>query len=400
MTENKKPNKKAKNMMYAQQVQHLPEGIQNMADLIQLIENKLRPDRYAIVTHDKDTDKNGNLKEPDLHIMLSFRNARSLSNVAKILGDKPQYVQAWSGDAKNGYAYLVHATRQAQKDGKHRYDPGEVIANFDYGELVRKIGLEVEQARAEQSVKPTVLLDMLYTGAITKQDVERQLTGSLYARYRRQIEDIWAKRLQNLAAEWREEMVAQGKKIQVIWIFGPAGTGKTRMAKHYADKANQSYFISGSSRDPFQGYAGEHTLILDELRPRTIQYEDLLRILDPYSIIGGVMAPSRYSDKALACDLIIITSPYSPRHFYDEIFSGTREAMAASVTHIDGFDQLDRRVALIIQMTANEIDLVTYDSKSKKYEKIPGSTHKNNFSGVASPVSKSDAVTLFNAMFT
>lgn len=48
--------------------------------------------------------------------------------MAKILGDKPQYVEAWVGDANNGYAYLVHATRQAQKDGKHRYDPGEVIA--------------------------------------------------------------------------------------------------------------------------------------------------------------------------------------------------------------------------------------------------------------------------------
>ena len=31
-----------------------------------------------------------------------------------------------------------------------------------------KIGLEVEQAYAERSVKPEVLLDMLYTGAITK----------------------------------------------------------------------------------------------------------------------------------------------------------------------------------------------------------------------------------------
>lgn len=86
---------------------------------------------------------------------------------------------------------------------------------------------------------PTVLLDMLYIGAVTKHEVERQSTGSLYARYRCQIEDIWAKRLQNLAAEWREEMVTQGKKIQVIWIFGPAGTGKTRLAKQQADKANQ-----------------------------------------------------------------------------------------------------------------------------------------------------------------
>lgn len=389
MIKSKKPNKKAKNMMYAQKVQHLPEEIQNMADLIQLIENKLRPKRYAIITHDKDVDKNGNPKEPDLHIMLSFDNARSLAHVAKILGDKPQYVEAWVGDANNGYAYLIHATRQAQKDGKHRYDPGEVTANFDYGELIRRIGFEVEQAKTDRTVNTKVLLDMLYTGAITRRELEQQLTGSLYARYRRQIEDIWAKRLQNLAAEWREEMVSQGKKIQVIWIFGPAGTGKTRFARHHAEKAGQSYFISGSSRDPFQGYCGEHTLILDELRPKTIQYEDLLRILDPYSITDGVMAPSRYNDKALACDLIIITSPYSPKSIYEKIFA---------VATIDGFDQLDRRISLTIEMTASNIYMIEYNSATKNYDRVSEAT--NNFSGAASPTSQLDAAALFNSMFT
>ena len=49
---NKRKNqvsKKAKNMMYAQQVQHLPTEIKNMADLVNLIESKLRPKRYAII---------------------------------------------------------------------------------------------------------------------------------------------------------------------------------------------------------------------------------------------------------------------------------------------------------------------------------------------------------------
>lgn len=194
-------------------------------------------------------------------------------------------------------------------------------------------------------------------------------------------------------------MVKQGKKIQVIWICGPAGTGKTRLAKQYADKADQPYFISGSSRDPFQGYAGEHTLILDELRPKTIQYEDLLRVLDPHNITDRVMAPSRYSDKALACDLIIITSPYSPRHFYNEIFSGTYTATGYAAV-IDGFDQLDRRIALTIQMTDSEIYGVSYNSTVRRYEKIQGTTRINNLSSAASPASQSDAAALFNSMFT
>ena len=259
---------------------------------------------------------------------------------------------------------------------------------------MKKIGLEVEQAHAERSVKPEVLLDMLYTGAITKKELEQRLTGSLYARYRRQIEDVWVKRLQNLAEEWREEMIRQSKQVRVIWIYGPAGTGKTRLARHYADKANQPYFMSGSSRDPFQGYAGEHTLILDELRPKTIQYEDLLRILDPYSITDGVMAPSRYSDKALACDLIIITSPYSPKRSYDAVFPPN----PYDVGYIDGFDQLDRRVDLTMEMTDSNIYMVEYNSTTKYYDRLTGVA--NNFSSAASPASQPDAVALFNSMFT
>ena len=37
------------------------------------------------------------------------------------------------------------------------------------------------------------------------------------------------------------------------------------------------------------------------------------------------MAPARYADKALACDLIVITSPYDPRFFYEEQFGLRRD---------------------------------------------------------------------------
>ena len=50
--------------------------------------------------------------------MLCFENARSLSRVAKVLGDKPQYIEKWDENANNGFAYLIHATAQARKEGK------------------------------------------------------------------------------------------------------------------------------------------------------------------------------------------------------------------------------------------------------------------------------------------
>ena len=102
------------------------------------------------------------------------------------------------------------------------------------------------------------------------------------------------------------------------------------------------------------------------------------------------MAPSRYSDKALACDLIIITSPYTPKNVYDKIFS---------FATVDGFDQLDRQISVTIEMTEIEIHAVSYNSKSKGYEEIKGTTRTNNLSGAASTASKPDAVAMFNSIF-
>lgn len=399
MSENKTP--KAKNLMYAQQLRHLPQGIRTAEDLAELIETKLNPVRYAVIIHDQETDDQGQPKEPDIHAMMSFENARYCSAIAKKLGDKPQYVQAWEGSANNGYAYLVHATTQAQRAGKHRYDLCAVLANFDFPDLMGQIGAEIVQAKADHRAKTSIkaMLDALYVGAITKSELEKQLSGSQYARYHRQIEDVDAKRMMNEAEKWREEMRDKGAEVQVIWLTGPAGTGKTSLAKAYAEKKGQPYFIAGSSRDIFQGYAGEHTLILDELRPKVITYADLLRITDPFSIGNRAMAPARYSDKALVCDLIIITTPFTPSDFYFQQFN----ANSLKEVHDDcpdGLDQLLRRITVTLEMTGKTIEVSQYNIRGHMFQPVPGTARPNPYSRLARPAPKNKMIDFYNSMFT
>ena len=57
--------------------------------------------------HDKDFDEStSKIAEPHVHIMLSFLNARSISNVAKTLGIQPQQIAKWDGKAANGFVIL------------------------------------------------------------------------------------------------------------------------------------------------------------------------------------------------------------------------------------------------------------------------------------------------------
>ncbi len=390
MNKSKTPSvKKSKNMMYEQQLTYLPA--KTLENLVDLVGKKLKPKRYAAILHDKDVNEKGQPAKPHIHVMLSFDNARSINNVAKLLGDKAQYVETWNGNSNNGYAYLIHATDNART--KYQYDISEVKANFDYPALMKKITAEVKKADTfGDSAKIKNLLNLLYIGAISKSEVENQLTGAQYAKARKQIEDVWAKYQQNYAIQWRKEMKASGKTVTVIWIFGDAGTGKSSFAKYYAQKTGNPYCMSGSSRGIFETYQGEHTLILDELRPDSIPYHDLLRILDPFGMSEQVMSPSRYNDKALTCDLIIITTPYSPLRFYYAIF-GCKPNM------IDGFEQLNRRITLTINMTDTEIFTASYDHTKNDFVIDPASRRPNQYSTVNRPPMTVNANDIYASMF-
>lgn len=379
--------KKYQHMMYVQKIDHLP--VKDTATLKAVIEQKVKPEKFAMITHDKEVDQQGNPTTPDVHVMLSFRNARYVSAVSKVLGDQPQYIEAWDGSHDNGYAYLVHATAKAQAEGKYQYDPGEVIANFDYPSYLLSLRTKAVQKTRQQDMAAKDLIDAMYAGILSRDEVESRLTGSQLGYYKRQLDMVWNKVLQNRAADWRRKMQEQGKQVTVIWIYGAAGTGKTSLARHYAAQSGQPYYMSGSSRDIFQSYAGEHTIILDELRPRNLEYQDLLRILDPFGLIEGTMAPSRYSDKALAADTIIITSPFSPLEFYWAQFSDT-------CNQIDSFAQLDRRISLTVQMQQASIDLVTYDEHTGSY--ITVNTRPNPYSQQARPAPQDGAEKLFEKM--
>ena len=386
MGESENCRARAKNMMYTQQIRHLPDG--GIEQLIKRVEDT-NPKKYAWIVHDKDVNEQGEPVEDHVHLMLSYENARSINNIAKTLGDEPQRIEIWKGKAENGYSYLIHATKDSIN--KYQYSPAEVTANFNYQEEMRRITEEVERSRQAANIK--ILLDALYKGEISKEELEKRLNGSQYGRIKRQIEDIWSKHLQFQAAEWREEMKRSGKRITVIWISGEAGTGKTSLAREYAEKSKQPYFITGSSRDIFQNYSGEHTIIIDELRADMMKYPDLLRILDPFGI--QVMAPSRYSDKPLTCDLILITSPYDPVEFYGQLFCRT------PVDTVDSLEQLLRRITLTIRMDASHIKAVEYDMKTRAYRAVENAEKENCYSmhHREKDCAASNPKDLFDAMF-
>lgn len=349
--------------MITQQVEYLPSDMKTTDECFTTIMNKLNPSKCAVILHDKDVDDDGKAKAPHIHAMISFDNARSLQNVARLLGIEPQYIQQWKNQSLNGYSYIVHATSNAEH--QHQYSTDEVISNFDFNELMEQVREGIKRKTKVTSAKDEIIirayLDELKKGSIILKDVEEKLTGSQYAKAKNRLENVWQKRRTVLAEEWRKEMLETGRSIDVIYIYGQSGTGKTRLAKDYAERTDYNYFLTGSSRDPFQLYEGQPTIILDELRPSTFPYNDLLKLLDPFNTKSN--APSRYFDKLLTADLIIITSPYSPKEFYQRIIKSDKHFDEK----IDSYYQLVRRLALVIFLTKDYMQVSFFDESRQNF---------------------------------
>ena len=128
------------------------------------------------------------------------------------------------------------------------------------------------------------------------------ISPDLYVKYKKSIDNAFIYR--NML------LTSNNRNIEIIFITGKTGTGKTTYAKDYANNLINLYdyngfCISSSSNDPLQDYKDEDILILDDLRDDAFTFTDLLKILDPYT---GSSIKSRYNNKLFIGNLIIITS--------------------------------------------------------------------------------------------
>lgn len=353
------PDIRSKGIMYEEQMTKLP--FKTFEALIRRVRT-LGANRWAAIIHDKDTDKTNKLIVPHVHVMLEFKQAKRLSGVARGLNTQPQQLESMTkrnkaNGIKNGFAYLVHATRSARREHKYAYDPADVIANFPYPKYLESI-------QKSTGADYEVVLDDLANGRISKKDAMTKIVAigpEVFAANYRKINDISQAGMLVRAQEWQKYMIDHQLPIKVVWIYGSYGVGKTRLAKAYAKKQKGEFFETGGSNDPFQEYDAQNTILWDELRPNSnLSYADLLRILDPFDFKS--MSVARYKNAALLASTIIITSPYSPFEYFKNQKMTNR--------NIDLFGQLDRRIALTINLTQDFIFEVEFEMSSMDYKSV------------------------------
>lgn len=136
------------------------------------------------------------------------------------------------------------------------------------------------------------------------------------------------------------------RKIEVVFICGKGGVGKTYYAKKMLTEMGLDFCISSASNDPFQDYLGQKAIILDDLRDSSFEMEDLLKMLDNNT---NSSVRSRFNNKVFNGEVIVITSAVPLRYWY----SYKRDGYGGT----DSLEQLYRRIGLYIDVQADVIRL-------------------------------------------
>ena len=144
--------------------------------------------------------------------------------------------------------------------------------------------------------------------------------------------------------------------MDCIFITGKSGSGKTTYAKKIAEDKGMSYYISSSTNDIMDGYKGQDVLILDDLRPTSMDLIDLLKLLDNNT---SSLVKSRFKNKFLECKMVIITTVLEIEHFYMNIEGSENEPI----------EQFKRRCKTYVNMDKDYLRLRAFDSKIMDYGK-------------------------------
>ncbi len=320
--------------------------------LIEKLNNEPNIKYWAFAVHDQDVNKDGEAVEPHVHIVLELLEGRQFSTIGNYVGVKAQYVsnikqkvlrgKRWMVDIGGALSYLTHANAP----GKHQYPDEIVVAkeNYDWKEIRRK-------SEAEMAAQKTFnnIMKLISEGSIRGYNIFDIVPPAQYVEHKVEFE----RALEHYEGKLKTN---NDRNMEVIYIYGEAGSGKTEYAKAICEEYGYSYCLSGSNRDPVQEYKGQDCLIIDDARPSSYQLQEWLKLLDnnTSSAVGA-----RYKDRWITADMIILTTVLSIEKFYNEFF-----------TPNEPIEQLKRRCGTMIEMTKDKIKVHKYNPDTKDYDFI------------------------------
>lgn len=171
-----------------------------------------------------------------------------------------------------------------------------------------------------------------FEAAITKYANCQLSKRELISSFPFELYDAYSKEIKN-ATEYRSAVSLKDRNMEVAYISGLSGSGKTLFAKYIAQQLHYDVFISGTGEDLLDNYDKEECIILDDFRASTMRFNEFLKFTDNNT---NATIRSRYHNKDISkCKLMIITSIYKPYELYSMFSENTEqyEQFARRIKH-------------------------------------------------------------------
>lgn len=283
--------------------------------------------KWAYILHDKDKDAT-----PHYDIYLNFGDTGvDSAEVAKWFGLQESQVEKVKGRAQDMLLYLIHGNDSQRH--KYQYSPDEVVANFDF---------KSELAKAK------------ILGNFSKYSYAKQLSfiktlpKDEQVRAYKQLKEHWKLHCEYLTLNPDRDM-------QVMFITGKAGSGKTYYAKKFLKQLDYDFAISSSSNDPYQDYQGQDAIILDDVRDTVFEFQDLLKMLDNNT---SSSVKSRFANKVFNGKMIVLTSSIPLQYWYKSMNSSMPAwYKAVRMSGNEDFNQLCRRISCYVVVSDDTVSV-------------------------------------------
>ena len=267
---------------------------------------------YVYCLHDKDTytkkdeeegkGKYGDPKKPHWHIYIKLKESRTFADVAKWFGIGVTFVQKIkAGTFEGGCIYATHANAP----DKYQYPVTEAISSpgFDYAKIVeiKQQAFKREKKMDAAYQRKMEICKMIEDGVINPFNKHQMISMEDWQNYNRAI---------TLAFERQAELLELNneRNMRCIYIAGETMACKTSLAKMILEKYTTSHLIC-NSYDPLQNYKGQKGVCIDDISFSTFGWKDFLNMADNDT---STPVKSRYKNKSLYCDLLIITTTKEP----------------------------------------------------------------------------------------
>lgn len=326
-------------------------------------------DKYAICRHDEDSQYDATShqpilddkgipvpREPHVHCYLHFSKKVRISQILKafeICGtttksrkvgtgvdqqtvdeDAPviefnqlEKIKGWTA----AMAYMIHANAPY----KHQYERAEVISNFNFGQ-----DIDDYLSDADQQAFETELMKGILDRTIRRCDLPKFFEGreTMYPRLETRLDKYF---------KLRDLQPLKDRQMQVCFIHGGSGAGKSTFAKMLAEKYHYSICEASSGKNPLDDYNEEDCFILSEFRGQGWSQSDLLMFLDNHT---SAKQKARYRNVDFSsCKLVIICSTRS----LDEIWEDTE-----AFDNREQRQQLNRRISTVVEMEKERVTVM------------------------------------------